>query len=129
MGLAIKVYEAFKDDETKAKILADVIDQLEMMRKVNETNMKGDLQTTQLALTKEIEVIRGEIKETELRLVKEIEKVRAHLYIEIEKIRSDLIKEIHASHNSLLRWIIGLFVTGVVTQAGVIIGLFQMFGK
>lgn len=29
MSLAVKVYEAFKDDEKKAKILSEVIDELE----------------------------------------------------------------------------------------------------
>jgi len=26
MGLAVKIYEAFKDDETKARVLSDVIE-------------------------------------------------------------------------------------------------------
>jgi NADH dehydrogenase/NADH:ubiquinone oxidoreductase subunit G len=94
MGLAVKIYEAFKDDETKARVLADVIESLEQIIKVNEVATRSDIKNTELALTKEIEQIRKDMKETELKLTKEIEKVRADLSKEIEKVRADLSKEI-----------------------------------
>ena len=94
MGLAVKIYEAFKDDETKARVLADVIESLEQIIKVNEVATRSDIKNTELALTKEIEQIRKDMKETELKLTKEIENVRADLSKEIEKVRADLSKEI-----------------------------------
>ena len=98
MSLAIKVYEAFKDDENKAKILADVIEQIEMVLKSNQVATQQDLINTQVALTKEIEKIRADltikIEQVRTELIKEIEKVRADLKIEIEQVRADLTKEI-----------------------------------
>jgi len=94
MGLAVKIYEAFKDDETKARVLADVIESLEQIIKVNEVATRSDIKNTELALIREIEQIRKDMKETELKLTKEIEDVRADLSKEIEKVRADLSKEI-----------------------------------
>ena len=83
MSLAIKVYEAFKDDENKAKILADVIEQIEMVLKSNQVATQQDLINTQVALTKEIEKIRAD-------LTIKIEQVRADLTKEIEKVRGEI---------------------------------------
>ncbi|HOR94997.1 MAG TPA: hypothetical protein PLZ38_13575, partial [Spirochaetota bacterium] len=68
-----------------------------------------------------IEQVRGEIKEVELKLTKEIEQVRADVAREIAQVRV----EIQKSHGSLLRWIVGLFLTAVLAQAGLIIALLQ----
>jgi len=61
-----------------------------------------------------------------LKLTKEIEQGQADLSIEIEKIQTDLTREIHQSHTSTLRWMIGLFLAAVLTQAGLIIALLQL---
>ncbi|HQL44487.1 MAG TPA: DUF1640 domain-containing protein [Spirochaetota bacterium] len=137
MGLAVKIYEAFKDDETKARVLADVIESLEQIIKVNEVATRSDIKNTELALTKEIEQIRKDMKETELKLSKEIEKVRADLSIDIEKsraessislekLRSDLIEKIEEKHSSSIRWLVALFITQSVGVAGLIVTLFQI---
>jgi hypothetical protein len=148
MGLAVKIYEAFKDDETKARVLADVIESLEQIIKVNEVATRSDIKNTELALTKEIEQIRKDMKETELKLTKEIENVRADLSKEIEKVRadlsidieksraessisleklrSDLIEKIEEKHSSSIRWLIALFITQSIGIAGLIVTLFQI---
>ena len=148
MGLAVKIYEAFKDDETKARVLADVIESLEQIIKVNEVATRSDIKNTELALTKEIEQIRKDMKETELKLTKEIENVRADLSKEIEevradlsidieksraetsislgKLRSDLIEKIEEKHSSSIRWLVALFITQSVGVAGLIVTLFQI---
>jgi CRISPR/Cas system-associated endonuclease Cas3-HD len=95
MGLAIKIYEAFKDDETKAKVLSEVVDELEhRIVPMEQISTKGDLEVTKLALKKDIEEVR-------LTLQKEIEIVRK----EIAEVKSGIIK-----------WVTGLLViqTGVI---------------
>ncbi len=148
MGLAVKIYEAFKDDETKARVLADVIESLEKIIKVNEVATRSDIKNTELALIREIEQIRKDMKETELKLTKEIEDVRADLSKEIEKVRadlsidieksraessisleklrSDLIEKIEEKHSSSIRWLIALFITQSIGIAGLIVTLFQI---
>ncbi|RLA86092.1 MAG: hypothetical protein DRG40_03435 [Deltaproteobacteria bacterium] len=103
MSLAVKVYEAFKDDERKAKVLSEVIDELESRTThLKDVTTKGDLEVTKLALQKEIEEVRKELKEVELRLQREIERVKA----------------------SIIKWVVGLLLvqTGVIVS---IIGLLR----
>ena len=103
MSLAVKVYEAFKDDERKAKVLSEVIDELESRTThLKDVTTKGDLEVTKLALQREIEEVRKELKEVELRLQKEIERVKA----------------------SIIKWVVGLLLvqTGVIVS---IIGLLR----
>lgn len=108
MGFAIRVYEAFKDDEVKAKVLAEFIEKVEEAINNNQVATRQDLHVQELKLTREI-------KEVELKLTKEIEQVRAELKIEIQQTKV-----------SLLKWLIGLLLTQTVTIIGVIIGLFQV---
>jgi len=96
MSLAIKIYEAFKDDVSKAKALSEVVDELERrIVPMEQISTKGDLEVTKLALKKDIEEVR-------LTLKKEIEIVRR----EIAEVKSGIIK-----------WVIGLLLvqTGVIT--------------
>ncbi|MBI3814090.1 MAG: hypothetical protein HY279_06450 [Nitrospinae bacterium] len=121
MSYAIKIYEAFKDDEVKAKVLSEAIEKLEeryfhvenvaTVRDLeNESlRLKREIKETELILTKEIEKVRQEIRETELKLTKEIEKVRL-----------DLTKEIMDSKQSILRWLFGFWVTQATFVIGVI---------
>ena len=139
MGYALRIYEAFKDDETKAKLLSEFIEQVEQVILNNQLSTRQDVTMSELKLTKEIEKTRGEIKEVELKLTKEIEQVRGEikevelkLTREIEQVRADLTREIaqvrveiQKSHGSLLRWLVGLFLTAVLAQAGLIIALLQ----
>ncbi|HOK03549.1 MAG TPA: hypothetical protein PKX79_02070 [Spirochaetota bacterium] len=92
MSFAVKVYEAFKDDEVKAKVLAEFIESVEKIISNNQLATRSDLSATELRLVKEIESVRGEIKETELKLTKEIESVRG----EIKETELKLTKEIES---------------------------------
>ncbi len=157
MGYALKIYEAFKDDETKARLLSEFIElveeailhnqlatrqdvtmsELKLTKEIEET--RGEIKEIELKLTKEIEQVRGEINEVELKLTREIEQVRVDLTREIEETRGEIKEvelkltkeiaqvhvEIQKSHGSLLRWIVGLFLTAVLAQAGLIIALLQ----
>ena len=150
MGYALRIYEAFKDDETKAKLLSEFIEQVEQVILNNQLSTRQDVTMSELKLTKEIGKTRGEIKEVELKLTKEIEQVRADLTREIEQVRGEIKEvelkltreieqvradltreiaqvrvEIQKSHGSLLRWLVGLFLTAVLAQAGLIIALLQ----
>jgi len=139
MGYALKIYEAFKDDETKARLLSEFIELVEEAILHNQLATRQDVTMSELKLTKEIEQTRGEIKEVELKLTREIEQVRGEikevelkLTKEIEQVRADVAREIaqvrveiQKSHGSLLRWIVGLFLTAVLAQAGLIIALLQ----
>jgi hypothetical protein len=150
MSHVLKVYEAFKDDEVKARVLAEAFQDMEggyphieniatvQNLKDESLKLKGDIKETELKLTKEIEKVRLEIKETELKLTKEIEKVRLDLTKEIEKVRLDLTKEIEKvrleiketelkltkeimnSKQSILRWLFGFWVTQATFVIGVI---------
>ncbi len=86
MALAVKVYEAFKEDEKKAKVLLEVIEELEA-RVVPNIATKDDVELAKLALKKEIE-------EVKLSLQKEIVETKA----------------------SIVKWVTGLMVvqTGVI---------------
>ena len=123
MGYALRIYEAFKDDEDKAKILAEFIDMVEQAISNNQFVTKHDLTVTELRLikeieqlrsdlTKEIEQIRGEYKDSELKLTKEIKEIELKLANqikelelkltkEIEHVRSDLTKEIEQVRKDL----------------------------
>ena len=101
MRLATKVYEVFKDDEAKARALAELFDEIEEAINSNDAATSHDLYKAELTLVKEIEQnranfsieiekVRGEIKETELRLKKEIDLLRAELKVEIEKVRGEI---------------------------------------
>jgi len=105
MGLAVKVYEVFKDDEAKAKVLAEAFDELEARTShLKNVTTKEDLEVTKLALQKEIEEVR-------LSLQKEIKEVEANLRERIEKVRADLIK-----------WVAAL----LIIQGGVIVSLIKL---
>jgi len=108
MSLAVKVYEAFKDDERKAKVLSEVIDELESrIAPLRDVATKGDLELTKLALQKEIEEVR-----------KEIEEVRG----EVEKVRLLLEKRIEEVKASIVKWVVGL----LVVQTGVIVSVIAL---
>ena len=101
MRLAAKVYEAFKDDEQKARILSEVVEELESrIAPLRDVATKGALEVTKLTLQKEIEQVR-------LSLQKEIEQVRR----EIEQVRA-----------SILKWVAGL----LVVQTGVIVSVIAL---
>ncbi len=133
MGYALRIYEAFKDDETKARLLSEFIEQVEQVILNNQLSTRQDVTMSELKLTKEIEQIRGEIKEVELKLTREIEQVRADLTREIEQVRADLketevrlTEKIHEVKISTIRWIVTLFITQTITIIGIIAGLFQV---
>jgi len=67
MGLALKTYEIFLENEAIAKGLAEIIDSLEQSIKQNDAVTKQDVRETEFRL----------IKEIELSLLKEIETVRS----------------------------------------------------
>ncbi|MCD5408176.1 hypothetical protein LR090_02870 [Candidatus Bipolaricaulota bacterium] len=73
MKLATRIYEAFKDDEEKARVLAEVVEELESrLIPLGELVTKGDLEITKLTLQKEIEQVRREIEEVRLSLQKQV---------------------------------------------------------
>jgi len=112
MSLAIKVYEAFKDDEPKAKVLSEVVDELEKkIIPIEQISTKGDLELTTLTLKKDIEEVR-------LTLKKDIEELRLTLQKEIEIVR----KEIAEVKSGIIKWVIGL----LLVQAGVIITIITL---
>lgn len=97
MGIALKVYEAFKNDEAKAKVLAEAFEEIEehyLPRE--EAATSAQLEHVNLSLKLEIEKVRSNLK-------LEIENVKSELKIDIEKVRSDLIKYM----NRQTIWIIG----------------------
>ena len=62
MALAAKVYEAFRDDTEKAKVLSDVIGELEVrISPLKDVATKGDIEVTRLTLQKEIEQVKANI--------------------------------------------------------------------
>jgi len=147
MRLSTQVYEAFRDDEAKAKVLADVIEQLEAGILDADVATRYDLNKTELTLLKEIEQnranfaielekVRGEIKDTEVRLKIELEKVRGEvkecemrLKMELEKTKAELTSTIHGNSVSGIRWLVALMITQLLAMSGLIVGLFQYFGR
>ena len=117
--MAVKVYEAFKDDEKKAKVLSEVIDELESrIAPLRDVATKGDLEVTKLALQKEIEQVRKEIEQVR----GEVAGVKLSLQKEIEQVRLSLQKEIAEVKASIIKWVIGL----VVVQTGVIVSVIAL---
>jgi len=69
--LATKVYEAFKDDEEKARVLSEVIEELETrLAPPGDVATKGDLEVTKLTLQKEIEQVRREVEQVKASVIK-----------------------------------------------------------
>ena len=122
MGYALRIYEAFKDDETKARLLSEFIEQVEQVILNNQIATRQDVTMSELKLTREIEQTRGEIKEVELKLTKEIEQVRAG----VKETEVRLTEKIHEVKISTIRWIVTLFITQTITIIGIIAGLFQV---
>jgi len=133
MGYALRIYEAFKDDETKARLLSEFIEQVEQVILNNQLSTRQDVTMSELKLTREIEQIRadltkeieqtrGEIKEVELKLTREIEQVRAG----VKETEVRLTEKIHEVKISTIRWIVTLFITQTITIIGIIAGLFQV---
>jgi len=119
MSLAVKVYEAFKDDERKAKVLSEVIDELESrIAPLRDVATKGDLEVTKLALQKEIEEVRKEIEQVR----GEVEQMRLSLQKEIEQVRLSLEKRIEEVKASVVKWVVGL----LVLQTGVIVSVIAL---
>ena len=130
MSLAVKVYEAFKDDERKAKVLSEVIDELESrIAPLRDVATKGDLEVTKLALQKEIEETRLSLQKEIEEVRKEIEQVRGEveqmrlsLQKEIEQVRLSLEKRIEEVKASVVKWVVGL----LVLQTGVIVSVIAL---
>ncbi len=126
----MKVYEAFKDDEKKAKVLSEVIDELESrIAPLRDVATKGDLEVTKLALQKEIEQVRLSLQKEIEQVRKEIEQVRGEvtqvklsLQKEIEQVRLSLQKEIEQVKASIIKWVAGL----LVVQTGVIVSVIAL---
>jgi hypothetical protein len=88
MSLALKIYEAFKEDESKAKALSEVIDDVDRrIVPMEQISTKGDFEVNRLTLTQQIEEVRLTLKR------------------QIEEVKSGIIK-----------WVVGLLVvqTGVI---------------
>ena len=122
MSLAIKVYEAFKDDASKAKVLSEVVDDLERrIVPMEQLSTKGDLEVTRLTLKKDIEEVKltleNKIEAVRLTLENKIEEVRLTLKKDIEEVRLTLEKEIAEAKSGIIKWVIGLLLvqTGVIT--------------
>jgi hypothetical protein len=122
MSLAIKIYEAFKDDELKAKALSEVVDELERrIVPMEQISTKGDLEITRLTLEKDIEEVRltlkKDIEEVRLTLKKDIEEFRLTLEKNIEEVRLTLEKNIEEAKSGIIKWVIGLLLVqiGIIT--------------
>jgi len=123
MTLALKIYEAFKDDEAKAKALSEAIDDLDRrIVPMGQISTKGDLEVTKLTLQKEIEEVRLTLQK-EIEIVRrEIEEVRLTLQKQIEEVRLTLQKEIAEVKSGIIKWVISL----LLVQTGVIVAIITL---
>jgi len=120
MGLAVKVYKAFKDDEEKARVLSEAIEELETrIAPLSDVATKENLEVTKLALQKEIEEVRLTLQREIEQVRGEVEQTRLSLQKEIENVRLSLQKEIEQVKSSLIKWVAGL----LVIQTGVIVSI------
>ena len=96
--MAARVYEAFKDDEKKARVLAEVVEELE--RHILGVATKSDLQA--LATKDDLKPLatKDELEITKLTLQKEIERTKA----------------------SFVKWVVG----PLVVQTGVIVSIITL---
>jgi hypothetical protein len=97
MGYAVKIYEAFKDDEIKAKLLSEFIELVEQAILNNQLATRQDVTLSELKLTREI-----------------------------EQVRADVTEKINDVTMSTIRLIVPLFTTQTITILGIIAGLFQV---
>ena len=88
MSLALRVYDVFKDDDKKAKELANIFDEMEnnYMRK-EDFATKVDLEKAILILDHKIDSVRNDLSV-------EIDSVRNDLSVEINSVRTELKTEI-----------------------------------
>ncbi len=102
MNLATRVYELFKDDEIKARGLAEIFEIIEdrFLPRIDSAT-KLDIKQSQLELTLEIEKIRNEIEQVRSGSNKNIELLRSDLSKEIELLRKDSKNEIEQARSNL----------------------------
>ena len=119
MKLATRIYEAFKDDEEKARVLAEVVEELESrLIPLGELATKGDIEVTKLTLQKEIEQVRLSLQKEIEQVRGEVEQVRLSLQKEIEQVR----REVEQVRASIIKWVAGL----LVAQTGVIVAVITL---
>ncbi len=133
MSLALKVYEAFKDDEPKARVLAEAFEQLEQRIPPNIATVEHLRENTrQLELKiesvrREIEQLRGEFQTTRLELEKQIEELRGDFQTtrpEIEKqlqeLRGHVVAEVAPAKVAVIQWVCGLLLAQLGALAALI---------
>lgn len=147
MGYALKIYQAFKDDnEEKAKVLAEAFEELEKRYpQLTQMSTKADLNETELRLIQQIEETRKEIKEVELKLSKQIENTRKEikeielkliqqientrkeiketelkLTKEIKKVELNLSKEIKAVEVRMIKWMFTFWTGQLIALIGIL---------
>ena len=96
MSLAWEIYEAFKDDEAKARALAQAFDRLETAWPKAPASQE-QLEHAKLELQRDIEQLRGEVQ-------RDIEQLRN----ETQVMKSELQQAIAESKQSFITWIIGI---------------------
>ncbi|KAK3582558.1 hypothetical protein CHS0354_024112 [Potamilus streckersoni] len=101
-----------KDVET---VKLELTKEIELVRK--------DVETVKLELTKEIELVRKDVETVKLELTKEIELVRK----DVETVKLELQKEIRGVEVRLLKWLIGVVISGVVSLGSFMYFLFSVF--
>ena len=113
MNLATRAYELFKDDETKARGMAEIFEIIEdrFLPKADSAT-KADVKQSQLELTLEIEKVRSETEKIKI----ETEKVRSDLKIDIEKVKTDLMKHM----NRQVIWIISAISIITASMVGLL---------
>ncbi|KAK3582561.1 hypothetical protein CHS0354_024115 [Potamilus streckersoni] len=109
---------------------------LELSKEIETVKLEltGKIETVKLELTKEIELVRKDVETVKLELTGKIETVKLELTKEIELVRKDvetvkleLQKEIKGVEVRLLKWLIGVVISGVVSLGSFMYFLFSVF--
>ena len=100
MNLATRVYELFKEDEIKAKGMAEIFQIIEdrFLPRIDSAT-KADIKQNQLEVTLKIEKVRVEIEKVRNELKVDIERGRNELKVDIERGRNELKIDIEKVRN------------------------------
>ncbi|MFN3604429.1 MAG: hypothetical protein ACK4UJ_06945 [Leptonema sp. (in: bacteria)] len=93
MPFATKIYEAFKNEPEKAKILSEFAEAMEKSLEISsKVATKDDLEKTKLELQYQIKSLDAKVEIKLKELEGKIETTRAELELKIEKTKNSLLK-------------------------------------
>ncbi|MFN3605416.1 MAG: hypothetical protein ACK4UJ_11975 [Leptonema sp. (in: bacteria)] len=137
MQFATRLYEAFKDEPEKAKVLLEFAEAVERSFEIfPKLATKDDVEKTKLELEYQIKKIQFRIKVLEGKfearfkeIEGKIETTKKELEGKIEVVRSELELKIEKTKSSLLKWSFLFWLTQMATLFGIFFTILRSLNR